>query len=315
MAFFDWLWKRKKNELKAPEMVATREPPPGAYPLFHIHYREDFGADTRRDIFPIRMYATEEGVRAWDYLIGELRLFKFSQMLGVHVIRAGRGIKVRGLGEWCGLPDSVQTFPDELPGARKQTQWQKNPSSARFRLTVNRRGTPLREVDFSPRAWATDRRGMSGVTWPGEVAEAFTFADIASAIDLQPGELLDRVALWNLVLAHREDAVPWYVQWADQHLMVLCMVGFVRQEFGQFKAAMRPIVNDALVSVGYGALDEDGFKSIIQAARDGYNGGMTLLDQVRLLTDSEREACMTVARTLLEAKGVQSRVAESVFKV
>lgn len=62
----------------------------------------------------------------------------------------------------------------------------------------------------------------------------------------------------------------------------------MRQELGQFKATMRPHVNDALLSVGYAQLDEDGFKSIIQATRDGYNGGMTLLDQVRMLTDSER---------------------------
>lgn len=314
MGFFDWLRKCKKNEPEVDVAPMKREPPPGSYPLFHIHYREDFGADTRRDIFPIRMYATEEGVRAWDYLIGELRLFKFSQMLGVHDIRAGRDIKVRGLWEWCGFPDSAQSFRDEVPGAPKQTQWQTAPSSARFRLTVNRRGTPLREVDFTPRAWASDRRAMSGVVWPGEVEEAFTFADITSAIDLHSGELLDRAALWSLVLAHRDDAMPWYVQWADQHLMVLCLVGFVRQELGQFKAAMRPQVNDALLSVGYAPLDEDGFKSIIQATRDGYNGGMTLLDQARMLTDSEREACMTVARTLLETKGVESRMAEAVFK-
>ncbi|KGG90860.1 hypothetical protein P245_15615 [Comamonas thiooxydans] len=314
MGFFDWFRKSNKSEPVVEVASMKREPPTGSFPLFKIHYREDFGADTRRDIFPIRMYATEEGVRAWDYLIGELRLFKFSQMLGVHDIRAGRDIKVRGLWEWCGLPEPMQSFRDEVPDAPKQTQWQAAPSAARFRLTVNRRGTPMRVVDFTPRAWATDRRAMSGVVWPGEVEEAFTFADIASAIDLHSGELLDRVALWNLVLAHRDDAIPWYVQWADQHLMVLCLVGFLRQELGQFKATMRPQVNDALLSVGYAQLDEDGFKSIIQATRDGYNGGMTLLAQARMLTDSERVACMKVARTLLEAKGLGSSMAEAVFK-
>ena len=315
MGFFDWFSKSKKNEPEVEVASMKREPPNGAFPLFHIHYREDFGANTRRDIFPIRMYAVEEGVRAWDYLIGEIRLFKFSQMLGVHDNRAGRDIKVRGLWEWCGLPDIDQTFLDEESGAMKQTEWQKNPDEARFKLALHRRGAPTQAVDFSPRAWATHRRAMFGVVFPGAEEMEIPFADVLTATDLKTGEVLNRVELWKLVLAHRDDDVPWYVQFADQHLMVLCLVGFVRQELGQFKATMRPQVNEALEVVGYAPLGDDGFRSITQAMRDGYNGCMTLREQVRLLTDAERHSCMQIACAMLASKNSDVIVAENLFGV
>lgn len=93
----------------------NQSPPPNARPLFHIRYREDFGPVVRRDIFPVRPYATAEGVRAWCYLMGEMRLFKFSQIEAVKEIDSGCDIKARGLWDWCGLPDAEGTFADELP--------------------------------------------------------------------------------------------------------------------------------------------------------------------------------------------------------
>lgn len=100
----------------------SQTPPPHARPLFHIRYREDFGNVVRRDIFPIRPYATTEGVRAWCYLMGEMRLFKFDQIEAVKEINTGRDIKARGLWEWCGLPTTDMAFSDELPGALKQSR-------------------------------------------------------------------------------------------------------------------------------------------------------------------------------------------------
>lgn len=128
------------------------------------------------------------------------------------------------------------------------------------------------------------------------------FADIVSAVDLETGEVLSRVGLWKSVLHHRDDVPPWYVCLADQHLMTLCLVMFVRREVGTFKKAMRPLVNAALCEVGYEPLDDEGFKSIIQAVRDGYNGQMTLLEQVALLTEQEKAACRRCLTTMLPQK-------------
>lgn len=142
-----------------------------------------------------------------------------------------------------------------------------------------------------------------------------SFADVLSAVDMQTGEVLTRVGLWLSVLHHRDNEPPWYVQWADQHLMVLCLVGFVRQEIGLFKAAMRPQINTALEAAGHQPLGDDGFKSIVQAVRDGYNGCMALSGQVALLTVSEREACRVVTRVMLESKGIDPAAAGTVFNV
>ena len=315
MGLFKWFGLARKKTAATHDLQQRSQPPLGAQPLFHIRYREDFGANTRRDIFPIRMYAVEEGVRAWDYLIGEIRLFKFSQMLGVHDNRAGRDIKVRGLWKWCGLPDTDQTFPDEEPGVMKQTEWQKNPDAARFKFTLNHRGASPQVVDFSPRAWATHRRSMFGVVFPSAEEMEIPFTDVLTAIDLKTGEVLNRIELWNLVLAHRDDAVPWYVQFADQHLMVLCLVGFARQEFGKFASSMRLQVNAALQEAGYPPLDDTGFKSVIQAMREGFNGRMTLVDQVPLLTAVERDACRACAVSLLVVKGLDAAKAEATFSI
>lgn len=141
------------------------------------------------------------------------------------------------------------------------------------------------------------------------------FADVVTATDLQTGEVLTRVGLWLSVLHHREDAPPWYVQWADQHLLVLCLVGFVRQELGQFRASMRQQVNAALQGLGHAPLDDDGFKSITQAARDGYNGCRSLAAQVRLLTDAERLACRRLVEPLLFAKGMDPAQVGKYFPV
>lgn len=304
----------ENNEVRAPERTEGREPPPGARPIFHVRYREDFGADTRRDIFPIRMLAVEEGVRAWCYLMGEVRLFKFAQLHGVHDNEAGRDIKVRGLWEWCGLPDTDLVFPDEEPGGIKQTPWQKEPDAPRFRVVMRERGEAQQEVLFAPAAWGSHRRTMQGRAWPAKDVVWIDFADIHEVADLLTGEILDRVSMWKLVLAHRDDVPPWYVQWADQHLMVLCMVSFVRQELGKFQASMRPLVNSALSEAGHSEINDEGFKSISQAVREGYKGRLDLTDQVALLTELERNACRTLARILLTDKSKEPAIADVIFQ-
>lgn len=294
----------------ATDAETQRSPPPGAQPLFNISYKEDFGVMTRRDVFPIRMYATEEGIRGWCYLTGELRLFKFSQMHGVHDNTAGRDIKVRGLWEWCGLPETDIVFPDEEPGAIKQTQWQKKPDHARFRVVERVRGKPNAEWLFSPSAWGSHRRSMVGVSWPDGDHSEIDFASVIEATDLESGEVLDRIGLWRLVLAHREDAPPWYVQWADQHLMLLCMIGFARKEWGKFTADMRSSANTALVEGGFLPVDDEGFKSITQSTKAGYGGYESLEGWIRLLDDSERAVCMSFANAIQQAKdGDLGRVA------
>lgn len=325
---FDWLtyegegmgFLKKLFGAQSRDLQETREappperiPPPNSRPMFHITYCEDFGAMTRRDVFPIRMNATEVGIRAWCYLMGEIRLFKFAQMHGVHDIDSGRDIKVRGLWEWCGFNETDHVFPDEKQGASKQTSLPRNPEAAQYRLSIQARGQGHEEVDFSPVAWSSNRRDLGGLRWPAKEHFVVPFADVASALDLQSGEILDRVQLWNAVLEHRDDPIPWYVQWAEQHLMVLCLIGFARQELGQFQSAMRTQVNESLVHAGFAGVDDEGFKSIAQASKAGYNGLQRLDRLVTLLTPAERSACLRCAYALLDLKQQPHDAANKVF--
>ncbi|WP_312593951.1 hypothetical protein [Comamonas terrigena] len=316
MSFLKKLFGTHEKDMQEPQVAPghKRISPPNSRPMFHIRYREDFGDMTRRDVFPIRMYATEEGIRAWCYLMGEIRLFKFAQMHGVHDIDSGRDIKVRGLWEWCGFNETDQVFPDEEQGASKQTSLPRNPEAAQYRLSIQARGQGHEEVDFSPVAWSSNRRDLGGLRLPAKEHFVVPFADVASALDLQSGEILDRVQLWNAVLEHRDDPVPWYVQWADQHLMVLCLIGFARQELRQFQTSMRSLVNEALVHAGHACVDDEGFKSIVQASKEGYNGVQRLERQVALLTSAERSACQKCACALLALKQQPQEAAYKVFQ-
>lgn len=170
----------------------------------------------------------------------------------------------------------------------KQTRWPRDPQKPYFKITVHRRGHSREVIDFSPEPWATNRRDLCGWSWPGRKKCGIYFADVVSAIDMHTGEVLSRVGLWLSVLHHRDDAPPWYVRWADQHLLTLCFVMRARVAFGSFKSSMRPLVNDALKEVGYEPLDDEGFKSIIQSTKVGYNGCMSLEEQVALLNSKER---------------------------
>lgn len=304
---------RKLFATHNPASAVRREPPPNAQPLFHIRYQEDFGAMTRRDVFPVRMYATEEGIRAWCYLMGEMRLFKFSQMHAVHDNVAGRDIKVRGLWEWCGFPETDVAFPDESPDALKQTQWQKKPDAPRFELTLSVRGGGVSKVLFSPKAWCTNRKELGGVSCPDGQLSYVPFVHVASAVDLETGEVLSRIELWRLVLAHRDDDVPWYVVWADQHLMVICLILFARQELKKFTAGMHQQANAALVNAGYESLDADAFKAMAQAANSGYEGCSSLAGMVSLLTDDERLCCLAFAQNILREKGADVLAANVCF--
>lgn len=193
------------------------------------------------------------------------------------------------------------------------TRWPKNPQQPFFRITVHRRGEQPETVDFSPEPWASNRRDLCGWSWPSRKMCGMNFADVVTATDLQSGEMLTRAGLWLSVLHHREDAPPWYVQWADQHLLVLCVIGFVRQELGQFRAAMRQQINAALQGLGYAPLDDAAFKSIMQSMGDGYNGCRSLGAQARLLTDAERLACRRLVEPMLSAKGLDPAQAGKYF--
>lgn len=166
---------------------------------------------------------------------------------------------------------------------------------------------------FAPERWGSDRRNLRGWSWPERESCSIPFADILSAVDLATGEVLSRVGLWTTVLHHRDDEPPWYVRWADQHLMVLCLVGFVRQELGQFKSTMRARVNFALSDAGHVEVDDEGFKFIIQAMREGYQDSLSLVHQVSLLTDLELLACRKLALELLAASGKDASRADAVF--
>ena len=171
---------------------------------------------------------------------------------------------------------------------RKETRWPRDPQQPYFKITVHRRGKSREVVDFSPEPWATNRRDLCGWSWPERKKCGIYFADVISAIDMHTGEVLSRVGLWQSVLHHRDDAPPWYVRWADQHLLTLCWVMRARHEHGSFKSSMRPLVNAALQQVGYEPLDDEGFKFIIQSTKVGYNGCLTLEEQVALLSDKEQ---------------------------
>lgn len=192
--------------------------------------------------------------------------------------------------------------------APKETRWPRDPQRPFFKITVYRRGHSKEVVEFSPEPWATNRRDLCGWSWPERKKCAMFFADVVSAIDMHTGEVLTRVGLWQSVLHHRDDAPPWYVRWADQHLMTLCLVMFARKEFGSFKSSMRPLVNAALNEAGYQPLDEEGFKSIIQATREGYHGHMDLQEQAALLTEREKAVCRECFVSLTDGVGAAKRL-------
>lgn len=179
----------------------------------------------------------------------------------------------------------ITALAEDVP--LKETRWPRNPQQPYFKITVHRRGQSREVVDFSPEPWATNRRDLCGWSWPERKQCGMSFADVVSAIDMHSGEVLTRVGLWQSVLHHRDDAPPWHVRWADQHLLTLCLVMHARQELGSFKSSMRPLVNAALQKVGYEPLDDEGFKCITQSTKVGYNGCLTLEEQVALLNSVE----------------------------
>ena len=268
-------------------------PPPNARPLFHIRYREDFGNVVRRDIYPVRPYATPDGVRAWCYLMGEMRLFKFDQIEAVKEIDTGGDIKARGLWEWCGLPDTDMVFQDELPGALKQSPWAEAPDGPRFQVQFISGGKPY-TMDVAPLRWESHRSSFAGMAWPTRSRIDIEWAAVLQATDLQTGAALDRCAFWRTVLEHRSDqALPWYVEWADQRPVVDALALCVRALVGQFRATHFPVVNDALASLKLLPVDDSGMRAIGKGANNG--------DWLRPLTPIERAACRVAARRLCEA--------------
>lgn len=197
-------------------------------------------------------------------------------------------------------------------GPKKESRWPENPQQPCFQIEVRRRGIDGATIMFAPERWASNRRDLCGWSWPGREKCGIFFADISSAVDLATGENLSRVGLWTTVLHHRDDEPPWYVRWADQHLMVVCLVGFARQELGKFKSTMRAQVNSALLDAGHVEVNDEGFKFIIQA-KVGYQGRLSLEHQVSLLTDAELLACRKVALELLAAAGKDASRADAVF--
>lgn len=271
----------------------NQSPPPNARPLFHIRYREDFGPVVRRDIFPVRPYATAEGVRAWCYLMGEMRLFKFSQIEAVKEIDSGCDIKARGLWDWCGLPDAEGTFADELPGALKQSPWPESPVGPRFRVQFLE-GAETACIDVSPIRWASHRTAFGGLAWPIKEQIEIEWAAILQVTDLETGESLDRCGFWRTVLQHRSDeALPWYVAWADQRPVVDKLAACARALVGQFRATHFPIVNNALEALKLPTVDDGGMRAIGKAVGNG--------DLLRALTPIERAACRVAARKICDA--------------
>ena len=271
----------------------SQSPPPNARPLFHIRYREDFGPTVRRDIFPIRPYTTEEGVRAWCYLMGELRLFKFQQIEAVREIDTGRDIKARGLWEWCGLPDADGAFPDELPGALKQSPWSEAPTAPRFRVIFDNSEQSL-TVDVSPIRWGSHRSTFVGLVWPGKTRIEIDWIRVRQVTDLETGESLDRCEFWRRVLEHRSDeALPWSVKWADQRPVVDALIACTRVIVGQFKATHFPVVCDALQSLKMPPVDDAGIRAIGKGLHNG--------DWIRPLTPVERAACRVAMRKICDA--------------
>lgn len=288
---------RPTDETGAPASAADddRTPPPNARPLFEIRYREDFGPVVRRDIFPIRPYATPEGVRAWCYLMGEMRLFKFAQIEGVKDIRAGRDIMARGLWKWCGLPDMDVAFADEAPDAIKQSHWPQTPSGAVFALEIAQKDGATYRIEVSPARWGSHRRAFVGHCWPGQESVEIDWVDVVRAIDLETGEIMDRCGFWRAVLHHRDvGELPWYVQWADQRPAAEALVLFARAEFGQFRSKDREAVSLAMEELKLAPIDDDGMGALVRAAGK---------DQLRPLTTMERAACRDAARRICEGRG------------
>lgn len=320
--FLIWLFSTFGNSPKAdpssanksarqPSGIASRAPPAS----IRISYVDAVGNQTERDIAPYSSGNTNQRFRAWCYLRNEQRDFLFERIRSATDIHTGNSMTIadvfsrvhpgRVAPVWMRDTDGREPLESDDPVDAY--------GAPRFKVVVRSRGHPEETLEVTPAAWGSHRREMQGISFPDKEIVFVPFADVHEAIDLATGEMFGRVGFWKEVLAHREDDPPWYVRFADQHLMVLCLVGFVRQELGQFKAAMRPQVNFALQSVGYVPLDDDGFKSIIQSVSSGYNGHMTLRTQVDLLTADEKRACKEVARTWLGSKSMDLQKADQTF--
>jgi len=282
----------------APETQTTgnmtgRHPPPGARPLFHIRYREDFGPVVRRDIFPIRPYATEEGVRAWCYLMGELRLFKFDQIEAVKEIDSGRDIMARGLWLWCGLPEPSRAFADEHPDALTQSPWPEAPGAPQFRITFSPPGGVRRTVEVSVLRWGSNRRTFAGQTWPERETVAIDWADMHEVTNLETGEMLNRSHFWRAVLAHRQDeAVPWYVIYADALPMACAVVRACQHAAGRFLTKDIQHLNAALQGLGMAPIDVEDWNNVRACARE----------PSRELTDAEAAAFVACMHAIAEGR-------------
>ena len=274
----------------------NQSPPPNARPLVHIRYGEGCGPIVRRGIFPVRPYATTEGVRAWCYLMGEMRLFKFSHIEAVKEIGTGRDIEARGLWDWCGLPDTETVFADELPGALKQSSWPELPAGPRFRVQFLQ-GSEISRIEVSPTRWESHRTAFGGLAWPARSRVEIEWAAVIQATDLETGESLDRCGFWRTVLQHRSDeALPWYVAWADQRPVVDSLAACTRALVGQFRAKHFPVVNDVLAALKLPTVDDAGMRAIGKAVGNG--------DFVRPLTAIERAACRVAIRKICVAAKV-----------
>lgn len=283
----------------------TREPPTNARPLFHIRYRDDNGAEARRDIFPLRSTATEEGFEAWCYLREDERRFQFKQITAVRDNNLQADIGVRGLRSWFGLPDTEATFLDELPDALKQSPWPESPQKARFRITTKARGAAPRTIECAPVRWGSHRRTMSAHVWPSHEIEGIDFADVDNAIDLETGEVLSRVDLWRSVLSHRhQEDVPWYVRLADARALSHAIILISREATGRFLAKDLPHLNAALAATGAPTLTPTELAELASnAARSGDEGRtISAKDAVAQLSEHEKQAAAQAINEMATAK-------------
>ncbi len=120
--------------------------------------------------------------------------------------------------------------------------------SRKYKVTYRAIGDRLDTINCDTADWASHRREY-GFKSPRGIPEMIAWVNIIEAVNLQNGEVLNRMAMWREVLSHRDDGVPWYVEWADEHPMVDALIQFTRDHMGQFRATHRPMVLQALESI------------------------------------------------------------------
>ncbi len=161
----------------------------------------------------------------------------------------------------------------------------------KYKLTTRAPGGQLVTIQCETAAWGSHRREYGYISPSGDLPVMVPWVDVVEAVNLRTGELLNRCEMWREVLNHRDDDVPWYIEWAEEHPFVDAMVQFTRDHVGQFRATHRPPVLQALESIKLRRVDN---AVLTMMAREAPVYGLRKLNQL------ERAGCRAAGLLICE---------------